>query len=152
MVFSRQMLATMLRRSGVLQSRVLGSVITQGLVCLTSFVATLAGGASDFFPGSCWLQGSVSQVFAVASFGFYRVVLLFTQCGDSHSVGHRFSKGFPSTEFDRLRKRITVAIFNVGETPCRRANLRVFHNRLKNKKINTIIILIIIEIKNTLIN
>ena len=49
MVFSRQMLATMLRRSGVLQSRVLGSVITLGLVCLTSFVATLAGGASDFF-------------------------------------------------------------------------------------------------------
>ena len=31
-----------------------------------------------FFPGSCWLQGSVSQVFAFASFGFYRVVLLFT--------------------------------------------------------------------------
>lgn len=69
-----------------------------------------------------------------------------------------FSFGWPrifegvSLNRARLRKRITVTIFNVGETPSRRANLRVFHNRLKNKKISTIIILIIIEIKNTLIN
>lgn len=102
-----------------------------------------------FFPGSCWLQGSVSQVFAVASFGFYRFFFYLVWW---------FSFGWPrifegvSLNRARLRKRITVAIFNVGETPSRRANLRVFHNRLKNKKINTIIILIIIEIKNTLIN
>lgn len=113
-------------------------------------MATLAGGASDFFQAVAGYKAPSVRCLQLQVLGstvlfcfLPSVVILIRSATDFEGVYLNRA---------RLRKRITVAIFNVGETPSRRANLRVFHNRLKNKNINTIIILIIIEIKNTLIN
>ena len=59
-------------------------------------MATLAGGASDFFQAVAGYKAPSVRCLQLQVLG--STVFFFTQCGDSHLVGHGFSKGFPSTE------------------------------------------------------